>query len=65
MEDHGFEVVQAENGLIGIDKIGSENPDIVLTDLRMPEGDGLDVLKYVTENRPDTPVLVISGVNRN
>ena len=64
LEDHGFLVIDAENGQIGIEKIGEENPDLILTDLRMPEKDGLDVLKYTRENFPETPVIIISGVNR-
>lgn len=35
--------------------------DIVITDLLMPELDGLGVLRYVTANKPGLPVLVMSG----
>ncbi|MBI9101112.1 MAG: response regulator [Spirochaetales bacterium] len=64
LEDHGFEVANAENGRIGIEKINSEKPSVILTDLRMPEGDGMEVLKHTRENFPEIPVIVISGVNR-
>ncbi len=63
LEDQGFSVQQAENGRVGIDILEKEQMDLVLTDLRMPELGGLDVLKYVKEKHADTPVIVISGNN--
>ncbi|MBU2510922.1 response regulator [bacterium] len=61
LEDSGFEVLQAENGRIGLEVFRSELPDIILVDLRMPEIDGLDVLTTVTKEAPATPIIVISG----
>ncbi len=61
LEDSGFEVLQAENGRIGLEVFRKELPDIVLVDLRMPEIDGLDVLTTVTKEVPATPIIVISG----
>lgn len=63
LEDQGFEIFTADNGLTGIEICRKELPQIVLTDLRMPEADGLDVLKAVKELDPEIPVVVISGVN--
>jgi PAS domain S-box-containing protein len=61
LEDLGYEVIEAPNGRIGLEKMFSENPDLILCDLRMPEMDGLEVLKTVIQKRPEIPILVISG----
>jgi len=41
-----------------------EHPDLVLTDLRMPEVDGLEVLRRAGELSPETPLIVVSGTGR-
>ncbi|MBN2424422.1 MAG: PAS domain S-box protein [Calditrichaceae bacterium] len=61
LEDYDFNVSEAENGKIGLEKIHSDNPDLILVDLRMPEIDGLEVIKQVHTQKPDLPVIVISG----
>ncbi|MFO1371314.1 MAG: SpoIIE family protein phosphatase [Candidatus Competibacteraceae bacterium] len=60
--DSGFEVLQANNGEVGIELCRNAHPDLVLCDLRMPGMDGLQVLATVTQEFPDLPILVISGV---
>ncbi|MCG8688902.1 MAG: response regulator [Desulfobacterales bacterium] len=64
LEDLGFETILAENGLIGLERLKTEKPDLVLLDLRMPEMDGLEVLQQGKKLLPDTPMIVISGANR-
>lgn len=64
LEDNNFSVMEAENGKEGFQLFKEKHPDIVLTDLRMPEMDGLEVLRKCTEINPDTPVVVISGTGR-
>lgn len=61
LEDSGFQIFEAENGKIGIERFREIHPDIVLVDLRMPEMDGLDVLQIITKEAPETPIIVISG----
>ena len=59
--DYDYTVIEAENGRQGLEMIHSHHPDLVLVDLRMPEVNGLDVLKDATEKLPDMPILVVSG----
>lgn len=47
LEFEGFDVTTAENGLIGIHKIGENIPDLILCDVMMPELDGFEVLTKV------------------
>ncbi|MBA4367288.1 MAG: hypothetical protein C0403_06575 [Desulfobacterium sp.] len=61
LEDQGFRVRTAENGRVGLEVMDGEHPDLVLTDLRMPEVDGLVVLKRISEIAPEIPLIVISG----
>jgi DNA-binding NtrC family response regulator len=60
-EDNGCNVLEAENGRVGLELFKQKKPDLVLVDLRMPEMDGLDVLAHFTGQSADTPVIVISG----
>ncbi len=61
LEDRGFRVLTAENGCVGLEVFERERPDLVLTDLRMPEVDGLEVLRLAGEISPETPLIVVSG----
>jgi PAS domain S-box-containing protein len=61
LEDMGFLTLQASNGREGVEKIRTEKPDLVLTDLRMPEMNGLDVLSIMQNEFSSIPVIVISG----
>lgn len=60
-EDNNYNVLEAENGRVGLQLFKQKKPDLVLVDLRMPEVDGLDVLAHITGQSPDTPVIIISG----
>lgn len=62
LEDSDFDIVEAENGLIGLEKFRSESPDVVLLDLRMPEMDGLELLPLLVEEGPETPIIIVSGM---
>ena len=61
LEDTGFEVHQACSGQEGIKIFSERSPDLVLTDLMMPELDGLGVVNAIKQRSPDTPIVVISG----
>lgn len=55
-------MVEANNGLDGLEKFHHHQPDLVFTDLRMPQMDGLEFMRRIKEINPDTPVVVISGI---
>ncbi|MEZ5583937.1 MAG: response regulator [Candidatus Competibacteraceae bacterium] len=61
LEDSGFQVIQAQNGLQGLEVCRKQQPDLVLCDLRMPEMDGLQVLTAMTREFPELPIIVVSG----
>jgi DNA-binding NtrC family response regulator len=57
----GHEVEVARNGNSAIEKTKENRYDLVLTDLRLPEMDGLKVLEAVKENSPETQVIVMTA----
>jgi anti-anti-sigma factor len=61
LKAYGYEVLLAENGLEGLEIFRREKPPIVLTDIKMPGLDGLEVLRQVKEIDPRAEVIVISG----
>jgi len=61
LEGFGFSVVEAVNGRDGLDVFTREAPDIVFTDLQMPEMNGFEFITRLVEKSPETPVIVISG----
>ncbi len=60
--DAGFEVVgEAENGVEALDLIDELEPDLILTDIRMPMISGLELARRVREMRPATQMVILSG----
>jgi CheY-like chemotaxis protein len=55
------EVCYAENGNEALMKIGNELPDLVVTDLQMPELDGLQLVNQITERYPSLPVVLMTA----
>ena len=61
LERDGHEVLQASNGKEGARVYGTESLDLIITDLLMPEKDGVEVLLDLRTNHPETKAIVISG----
>ena len=61
LEDYIFEIVQASNGMDGIDILASQNFDAILSDEKMPKKSGLEVLKWIREKGMSTPFIIHSG----
>ena len=61
LEDEGYEVITADNGKTGLDIALKDEVDLVITDLKMPEISGEEVLREVISKTPGVPVLVLTG----
>ncbi|HHK0522566.1 TPA: two-component system response regulator RssB [Pseudomonas aeruginosa] len=63
LEDSNFKVLQALNGLQGLQIFESEQPDLVICDLRMPQIDGLELIRRIRQTASETPIIVLSGAS--
>ncbi|WP_166830891.1 response regulator [Thalassoroseus pseudoceratinae] len=57
----GYDVYVAENGRLALDVLRTHEPDLVLTDLQMPEMDGLELVDAVRRDHPHLPVVLMTS----
>ncbi|WP_306013384.1 MULTISPECIES: sigma-54 dependent transcriptional regulator [unclassified Allomuricauda] len=60
-ENDSYNVVEAEDGLAGMEVIKKEDFDLVLCDIKMPKMDGVEVLEAAKKIKPEIPFIMISG----
>jgi DNA-binding response OmpR family regulator len=56
----GYEVLTAPNGVVGLEQVQAQEPDLVVLDLLMPKMDGLDMLKQLRTFSP-VPVIILTA----
>lgn len=61
LTDLGYQVLTAENGQEALEIFRRENPPIVLTDIKMPVMDGIELLRKIKDENPDAEVIMITG----
>ena len=61
LEGAGHEVTRAGGGREALVQIGAQPPDVVLTDLRMPDVDGMAVLRETKQRSPGTDVVIMTA----
>ena len=57
----GYDVVLADSGRKGLELFRREHPDVIVLDLKMPEMDGLTVLRQIRSLDPKKPVIILTG----
>jgi len=61
LRSDGYETLSAYSGQQGLEVFKSESPDIVITDIKMPGMDGLELLKKIKEIDPEKEVIIVTG----
>ena len=63
----GFDTSEAEDGVVAMEKIEADKPDLILLDLMMPRMDGLEVLRRLraSDDTKSIPVIILSALNSN
>ena len=61
LEDAGYKVLTAQDGMSGIEICHKDSPQIVITDIRMPNMDGIEVLKKIKEAELEIEVIMVTG----
>ena len=61
LKNYKYEVVSAKDGEEAIEKITADDFDVVITDIRMPKVNGIEVLKFTKKNKPKTKVIMMSA----
>jgi signal transduction histidine kinase/FixJ family two-component response regulator len=61
LTDLGYQVLTAENGEEALEIFRRENPPVVLTDIKMPVMDGIELLRKIKDESPDSEVIMITG----
>lgn len=60
-ENDAYEVDEAEDGALGLEKVKKEDYDLVLCDIKIPKMDGVEVLEAAKQLKPEVPFVMISG----
>ena len=63
LEDAGYQVCEAANGREGLEQFHAQPVDVVITDLEMPEMNGLEVILALTRAFLDVKVIAMSGIS--
>ncbi|MBP8986063.1 MAG: sigma-54-dependent Fis family transcriptional regulator, partial [Syntrophobacterales bacterium] len=61
LKDEGYEVFAAKTGKEGLDVLEKENTDLILLDLKLPDTNGIDILKRIKTTDPDAIVIMMTG----
>lgn len=65
LEDAGHEVLVADDGACGIAAYRAQHPDLVITDIFMPNSDGFEAIKAIRGISPNAKIIAMSGGTRS
>jgi len=65
LEQEGFDIIVASDGKEGMKLFEKDPVDLVITEIIMPEKDGIEVIQALRQDYPDVPIIAMSGGGRN
>lgn len=63
LSDYDWDVITASNGVEALERVEFKNPHLILTELNLPEMDGVELIQMLNESNSDVPVMVVSSVS--
>jgi DNA-binding response OmpR family regulator len=57
----GYATVEADDGAVGLDVVAREKPAVVVTDIVMPNREGIETIRMLKDKFPNVPILAMSG----
>ena len=63
LSDYDFDVSTADNGVVGLDKLFVNQPDLLITDIVMPEKEGVELILTTKKLNASLPIVAVSGGN--
>jgi len=64
LTEHGFEVIEAENGAEAVERYQTARPDCVVMDITMPHKDGLAALAEIRSSDPQARVIMLTALGQ-
>lgn len=66
LQDAGYNVIMAENGEEGLERIVNANPDMIISDIMMPNMDGVEMFRQIKDRLQDRgiPIVVMTALSR-
>ncbi|MCH7397129.1 response regulator [Belliella sp. DSM 107340] len=62
LKKDGYNVTMAKDGIEGIKAIESDEPDLIITDVVLPVGNGIEMINYAKKFSPKVPIIVLSSL---
>jgi CheY-like chemotaxis protein len=61
LEDFGYNVLEAPDGNVGVQLFSENRVDLIITDIIMPDKEGLETIREIKKSSPDAKIIAISG----
>ncbi|MBK5941547.1 response regulator [Halochromatium roseum] len=65
LHKEGHQVLNAINGTQALALLETESPDLIMTDILMPDGDGIELISALNQQQRDIPIIAMSGGRRS
>lgn len=64
LRNHDYHILEADNGIDGFEMYLQHNPDLIITDIIMPEEEGYGLIMDIRKEDKDIPIIAITGMSK-